>query len=197
MTSAASHQILGIAKADATAIPSDVRKNAFTTQAATATATASARWSCNPYLSAHPHVLCPVSSPTTNLTELCSLAFDRSSMSDGTTVMAMDSTHMPADGKLKFCTNVSDPSEACLPPGTVAIACGTDVNSGGVNVGGSEFSLTPSYIAVPKSEADLLMGYYAGCYAGDPNNSNKNSGYTKTTNFQIAYSNPNNALGRH
>lgn len=202
-SSLGTQQIYGVVKAEVTAIPSAAVKGAFVTHDTTATATAAARFSGDKqYKHSHPNALCITSAVTSNLNELCTLAFDRSNNPTGTcgwngsTIVAMDSDKMPADGKLKLCSEVKNSREACLPTGTVAIACGSDSASGGINVGGGNYQMVPSWIAVPQSEADLLMGQYESCYAGKPGVDNKKYEYTKTTNYSVAFSNPMNAIGR-
>ena len=190
-------QIISTVRHDARVLPSATRPRAFTSQATTDVVNASTHFAGDAqYKKTHPNALCVTSAVTSNINELCTLAFLENQNGEsvcawrGNYVVSMDNDNLPVNGKIKECSKTKDPNAVCVPDGTVAVPCGTDIN-GGVNVGGGNYSMTPSWIAVPKSEAQNLLNGYVGCYSPQDNDTNKRYAYTKTSNFQVAYSNPN------
>jgi hypothetical protein len=89
--------------------------------------------------------------------------------------------NLPADGVIKECHKVSDSNEVCVPKGTVALACSPDQLGVGLNVGGGNYQLEPSYIAVPKSQVNLLSEQYTSCYAPHPGDHAQRYAYVKTS----------------
>lgn len=196
--SSVTKQISQIVRTDAKTLPSATRPRAFTAHNTSDVVNASTHFGGDEsYAKTHPNALCVTSSVTANLNEICSLGFMMNQRSanentckwGGNYIVSMDDDSVPEDLNIPSCDDVSDPNVLCLPPGTRAVSCGVS-KDGGVNVGGGNYSLTPTIIAVPKSEADFLMKGYVGCYGAQPNSDHQKYAYTKTSNFQVAYSNP-------
>ena len=187
-------QIYNIVKSDARVLPAASMPRTFTAHNTSDIANASTHFAGDAkYKLSHPNALCVTSAVTSNLNELCTLAFDQNQNGQsvcawrGNYVVSIDHEKIPAGGIVE-CHKTKNKDDICVPTGTKAIVCGG--TAGGVNVGGGNYSMTPSYIAVPKSEVDILLNGYGNCYSGNPHNADKKYGYVKTSNFSVAYSNP-------
>lgn len=186
-------QITSIVKSDARVLPSASMPRSFSAHNTSDIANASTHFSGDAkYKIDHPNALCVTSVATSNLNELCTLAFEQNQNGDsvcawrGNYVVSIDDENIPAGG-IKECGKTKNSDEICVPKGTVAFPCGVTT---GVNVGGGNYSMTPTFIAIPKSQADLLLNGYGNCYSANPHNADKKYGYVKTSNFSVAYSNP-------
>lgn len=203
MSYSTSRQIFGSLAADIHTAPPASRPGAFASQASSDTVAASMHFSGGAeYSKKHPNAICVTSVPTAGtIMDFCQAASDfniggQSSCAwNGSYMVPYDSSQLPADGKIKTCDQTTNPNEVCVYPGSVPIMCSAD-SGNAINVDNGQATLIPSWIAVPKSEADLVMSQYASCYAGKPNHQKDKYAYTETTNFNVAYSNPFQTIGR-
>lgn len=175
-------------------LPSNTRPGAFSAHASTATAVAASQFRGDATLKqSHPNSLCVTFVPSQSFGELCQAAYLQNTMGDNdcsynkTYMVNANNSNIPHDGVIKECQNVSDPTEVCVPKGTVAVACNPDMINVGLNVGGGNFQLEPSYIAAPKSVVDLITQKYDSCYAPHPSEHTQKYAYTKTSS-QVALS---------
>ena len=96
------------------------------------------------------------------------------------TYIASDKS-IPRDGVIKECGKENS-GEVCVPPGTIALACNPDMINSGVNVGGGNFQLEPSFIAVPQSEVKQIVEGMNSCYGPHPQSaSQQRYAYVKTS----------------
>lgn len=172
--------------------PAALTRGAFSAQNSTNIANAATQFAGDAsYRNSHPNAICPTSQYSTNLGALCSLAFDQNTNGastcswNGAYLIPMDDKNIPADGKIRECSETTDPKEVCTPKGTVALLCSPDEI--GLNVGGGKYQLNPSYIAVPKSLADQLAGHYGDCYSGDVPVESKSFSYVRTSRAAPAF----------
>lgn len=169
-------------------LPTATNPGAFSAHAASSTAVGASQFRGDANLKkTHPNSICVTYTPSSSIGELCQMAFTEQTMGDNNCsyghsyLVNMRDSRIPSDGVIKECHTVSNPNEVCVPRGTVAIACSPDQLSVGLNVGGANFQLEPSYIAVPKSEINILSEQYASCYGPAPNNESKKYAYVKTS----------------
>ena len=188
-------KVYNLLRSDARPLPTASMPRSFTAHNTSDIANASTHFAGDPqYAKQYPNAICVTSLPTANANELCTFAYSQQQNGDspcswkGSYLVSMDNDKIPAGGPLECGHPANGPDDVCLPKGTKAYPCALN---DGVNVGGGNFSLTPSYIAIPASQADMLLNGYGNCYSKHPSAGSKPYGYTKTSNFQVAFSNPN------
>ena len=147
--------------------PTNLNPNAFDSHAYTATAVAASRFSGDANLKEN--ALCVTYTPSNSVADLCQAAYTQQTSGDNNCpysksflVNASDKS-IPRDGIIKECGK-HNANEVCVPPGTMALACNPDTIHAGLNVGGGNFQLEPSFIAVPKSEVMLIAENLNSCY---------------------------------
>lgn len=168
-------------------LPTNTRPGAFSAHATSGTAVGASQFRGDANLKQnHPNSLCVTYTPSSSIGELCQMAFTEQTMGDSdcsygrSYLVNMRDANLPSDGVIKECHTISNRNEVCVPKGTVAVACNPDQLSVGLNVGGGSMQLEPSYIAVPKSELNMISEQYTSCYSGNVNNSGKYA-YVKTS----------------
>jgi hypothetical protein len=169
-------------------LPTATDPGAFSAHAYTAVSVAASQFKGDASLKQnHKNSICVTYTPAASIGELCQAAFVANTMGDNdcsynnSYLISALNSNIPSDGKIKECHLVSDPNEVCVPRGTVALACSPDQLGVGLNVGGGNYQLEPSYIAVPKSEVDLLTEKYMSCYAPHPGDHAQRYAYVKTS----------------
>jgi hypothetical protein len=169
-------------------LPSSSRPGAFEAHASSATAVGASQFRGDASLKQdHKNALCVTYVPATSVGELCQAAFVQNTMGDSdcsynrSYMVSTTNRNLPADGIIKECNKVTDPNEVCVPKGTVALACNPDQLGVGLNVGGGNYQMEPSYIAVPKSEIDYIAQVYNSCYGPNPSDHQNRYAYVKTS----------------
>lgn len=169
-------------------LPTNTNPGAFSAHATSDTAVAASQFRGDANLKqTHPNSICVTYTASPSIGQLCQMAFTEQTMGDNdcsysrSYLVNKNDANLPRDGVIKECHTVSNPNEVCVPRGTVAVACNPDQLSVGLNVGGGNYQLEPSYIAVPKSQMDLISSQYLSCYSGDPAISSKKYAYVKTS----------------
>ena len=160
----------------------------FSTFDSTAIANIGANVLHNP-IQNNPNALCTTSGTgIRNVNSLCFQAFAENQsetsvcgFGSGTLghLVSADDTRVPKNG-IRECKN-SQPGEVCVQEGAVAMLCSPDQM--GLNVGGGNYQMNPSYIAVPKSTADWLNGHNVGCNKPNPHVAASKYGYMKTSHM--------------
>ena len=169
-------------------VPTNLIPTAFNAHAASATSVAATQFKGDANLKLTNHnALCVTYIPSSSIGGLCQAAYTQNSIGDNNCsysssyfINASDKS-IPRDGVIKECGKENS-GEVCVPPGTIALACNPDMINSGVNVGGGNFQLEPSFIAVPQSEVKQIVEGMNSCYGPHPQSaSQQRYAYVKTS----------------
>ena len=166
-------------------VPTYLIPNAFDAHASTATAVAASRFKGDANLKSN--AICVTYTPANSVAELCQHAYVQNSIGDNNCSYSnsyfvnSSDKRIPSDGVIKECSKSSG-NEVCVPDGTVALACNPDSINVGLNFGGGNFQLEPSFIAVPKSEVNHIVENLNSCYGPHQQSSGQQRfAYVKTS----------------
>ena len=169
-------------------LPPTTQSGAFSAHAASATAVGASQFSGDAGLrETNPNALCVTGGLASSYAELCQLAFIQQTMGDkdcsynDTYLVPMTDSNIPSDGVIRECSQALNSKDVCIPVNTKLIACNPDSLNVGLNVGGGNFQLQPSYIAVPESTARFIAEKYASCYGPKIDDSEKKYAYVRTS----------------
>ena len=169
-------------------VPTNLIPTAFDAHASSATSVAATRFKGDANLKlTNRNALCVTYIPSDSVAGLCQAAYTQHTVGDNNCsysksyLINASNKSIPSNGQIKEC-GFENSGEVCVPSGTMALACNPDSIHAGINVGGGNFQLEPSFIAVPKSEVKKIVEGMNSCYGPHPQSaSQQRYAYVKTS----------------